>query len=463
MKKFVESCKPFAKLFLLLPVPFFLIACGGGASSNPSPLPTYQADFYSHDSCALDFNSNENGCAIAAGSSFELKFQVGDKLKGVSDFPVDSHREKTVLGLNDSHVEVDFKDISNCPNKLHFEPASYSAPVVTFDSLTAKDKVDVIAPVSSLSTCVHMVGIFAGAHQIGTVKVLISKKLTDQRQFLVDFYHDTGGGAWTNHSDWLSAKPMSQWYGIKTVPGSESVLSIQMPSNHLAGALPSDWQKISTSALIEVSLPHNQLSSGVPSSLTALKRLSILNLSYNKLTGSVPGNFPFDPVIKIFSIALQHNDLTGDLPGNYGKLKFLNLDLSNNKLSGSIPQGFFPSDSGAFMVTVSLAHNQLDGLPVFASGAPIGSLNLSSNDISGTLPESVGNLTDAGVLNFSSNDLSGLLPVSLGNLTNRLKDLDLSNNGALGSGSQKLPGTLCADLSQSGKHYDIQGTKIALC
>ena len=59
-------------------------------------------------------------------------------------------------------------------------------------------------------------------------------------------------------------------------------------------------------------------------------------------------------------------------------------------------------------------------------------LGLKSNNLSGEIPESIGKLTNLTQLSLSNNLLSGNLPESLGNLSN-LTLLDLSNNNLLGS------------------------------
>jgi Leucine-rich repeat (LRR) protein len=64
-------------------------------------------------------------------------------------------------------------------------------------------------------------------------------------------------------------------------------------------------------------------------------------------------------------------------------------------------------------------------------------LELSFNKISGELPASLGNLDTLEVLAFNGNEMTGNIPASLGNLNN-LKQLHLSSNYLTGA----LPGSL---------------------
>ena len=59
-------------------------------------------------------------------------------------------------------------------------------------------------------------------------------------------------------------------------------------------------------------------------------------------------------------------------------------------------------------------------------------LDLSRNQLSGSIPPEIGNLTNLTYLGLYLNQLTGFIPPELGNLTN-LTWLDLGNNGLTGS------------------------------
>lgn len=64
--------------------------------------------------------------------------------------------------------------------------------------------------------------------------------------------------------------------------------------------------------------------------------LAVLQLCYNKFTGSIPIQLRY--LRKLTVLALQYNQLTGAIPASLGDLMLLRrLDLSFNSLFGSIP------------------------------------------------------------------------------------------------------------------------------
>jgi hypothetical protein len=129
---------------------------------------------------------------------------------------------------------------------------------------------------------------------------------------LVALYNSTDGPHWKNHTNWLTAAPVSQWYGI--YDGNFD-----------------DGLKITG-----IYLQNNQLSGSIPPDLGNLNHLAYLILSNNQLNGSISpklGN-----LTKVNALDLDNNQLRGSIPPHLGNLANLNyLHLSNNRLSGGIP------------------------------------------------------------------------------------------------------------------------------
>ncbi|MCY3737063.1 MAG: hypothetical protein OXG13_11710 [Gemmatimonadaceae bacterium] len=79
------------------------------------------------------------------------------------------------------------------------------------------------------------------------------------------------------------------------------------------------------------------------------------------------------------------------------------------------------------------------GVTVNRSGRGVRGLSLSGNDLRGTIPPELGNLSDLESLDLSDNRLRGSIPSELGRLSN-LESLDLSNN--------QLEGVIPAELGR---------------
>jgi hypothetical protein len=91
------------------------------------------------------------------------------------------------------------------------------------------------------------------------------------------------------------------------------------------------------------------------------------------------------------------------------------LDLSTNQLSGSIPPGL---GNLANLQELDVFSNQLSGSipPELGNLANLFYLDLGSNQLSGSIPPELGNLANLKWLYLDSNQLRGPLPQSLTNL-----------------------------------------------
>ncbi len=112
------------------------------------------------------------------------------------------------------------------------------------------------------------------------------------------------------------------------------------------------------------------------------------------------------------------------------------LDLSYNQLSGSIPPVLGNLNN---LVSLILDFNQLSGTIPSELGhmTNIQNLFLTANQLNGGIPPELGSLTNIRLLYLSNNKLSGSIPPELGNLTS-LQSLRL--------GSNQLSGKIPAEL-----------------
>ncbi|CAN8270740.1 unnamed protein product [Cochlearia groenlandica] len=191
---------------------------------------------------------------------------------------------------------------------------------------------------------------------------------------------------------------------------------------------------------------HNLPMSMSSSSPTNLKLLEILDLSINFLSMPIP-NWIFG-LTSLRKLYLGGNLFHGLIPSGFENLKLLEtLDLSDNLggFEGEIPLvlGDLPR-----LTNLDLSANALNGLihefldalsrnKDNNNNSSMVYLDLRSNKLVGTLPESLGELKNLQVLDLSSNSFTGSVPSSIGNLAS-LEKFDLSNNAMDGTISSSL-------------------------
>jgi Leucine-rich repeat (LRR) protein len=267
---------------------------------------------------------------------------------------------------------------------------------------------------------------------------------------LVALYDSTDGPDWSVNSNWLTAQPVSDWYGIIVTSGRVS--SIVLNSNNLSGSLPAEIGDLT--GLTDLQLFNNHLSGTLPPAIGNLTKLENLYLSSNKIAGSIPaslgnltqlralnigsndlsGQIPVElgNLDSLISLVIPNGTLSGTLPeelGNLTRLQYINL--SNNQLSGSVPEaiGNLPN-----LRQLNIGYNQImDPIPAgIMNSTLINQLGLSWNQFTGTIPTGIGNMSNLVDLSLAHNQFTGTLPAELGNLS-YLKWLDVSGNQLSGS------------------------------
>ncbi|KAL6331564.1 hypothetical protein AAG906_011504 [Vitis piasezkii] len=197
-------------------------------------------------------------------------------------------------------------------------------------------------------------------------------------------------------------------------------------------------------------LSHNKIGPN-PSSLCQSNKHEVLHLESNELTGPIPHVLAEATSLFTFKIegsSLKGNQLEDSIPLHLCQLKSISiLDLSHNRLSGSIPPCL---DNITFGREVALIDDTffMDG---FRSGwdGPIETYSYESqifgyaymeinfktsaerNKLTGPIPPEIGNLSGIHTLNLSYNQLIGSIPQTFSNLK-EIESLDLSHNGLTG-------------------------------
>ena len=91
-----------------------------------------------------------------------------------------------------------------------------------------------------------------------------------EREVLVSWFEETGGGTWINSDGWLTEAPLGEWYGVTTNEFGR-VVAIDLEDNNLIGEIPNALGRLSK--LSGVHLSGNAITGCVP--------ISLLNLPTN--------------------------------------------------------------------------------------------------------------------------------------------------------------------------------------
>jgi Leucine-rich repeat (LRR) protein len=255
--------------------------------------------------------------------------------------------------------------------------------------------------------------------------------------------------------------------------------SLNLSSNKLIGDIPVSM----AGSLAELVLSGNQFSGSIPLALFNYGNLTLLDLSQNDLNGAVPDEFKSLP--KLQTLLLSGNILSGKIPPSLNVTTLTRfaanknffsgliptwitkhvrmLDLSYNHLNGSIPpdflshpglqsvdltsnmlEGTIPNSLSRSLFRLRLGGNKLGGnIPnSICDGMSLAYLELDNNQLMGNIPSELATCKKLSLLNLASNQLQGPLPDGISSLE-ELVVLKLQNNSLNGH----IPNTFSASLS----------------
>ena len=164
------------------------------------------------------------------------------------------------------------------------------------------------------------------------------------RAALVAVYRATSGNDWTNNTNWLSAAPLEDWYGVE-VNRDGRVTRLRLGGwdetvrrhvgNGLTGALPLALGTLSHLRWLEI-VGNRGLTGTIPPALGRLGSLECLGLDHNALIGSIPAEL--GNLSHLGSLTLSSNTLSGGIPIELGNLtRLTQLNLGWTMLSGPLP------------------------------------------------------------------------------------------------------------------------------
>lgn len=231
------------------------------------------------------------------------------------------------------------------------------------------------------------------------------------------------------HSCHLGAK-FPRW-----LRSQKDFLDINIANASISDTVP-NWFWNLSSKVINMNLSSNSLRGVVPD-LSSKPHLLELDMSYNNFHGPLPY---FGP--RLITLLLVSNAFSGTISPVCDSLVLNSslriLDLSSNALSGSIPDCWH---NGENLLVISLGRNMLSGtIPNSIQNlVRLRSLMLGNNNLSGELPSSLKYLKGLVLLELSVNRFSGIIPAWIGENLGNLMILRLMNNDLQGN----IPLQLC--------------------
>ncbi|XP_054800898.1 LOW QUALITY PROTEIN: leucine-rich repeat receptor protein kinase HPCA1-like [Prosopis cineraria] len=206
--------------------------------------------------------------------------------------------------------------------------------------------------------------------------------------------------------------------------------------HEFGGKLSSDIQFLSELETLDLS-NNKGLTGTIPKEIGNMKKLKALILVGCNFFGSIPDSI--GSLQQLNFLALNSNQFSGNIPPTIGNLSNINwLDLSDNQLEGPIPvseKGVLGLDKLLKAQHFHMGNNRLSGgIPaeLFSPNMSLVHVLFDSNQLSGSIPGTLGLVNSLEAVRFDRNQLSGRVPSNISNLKN-LGDLYLSNNRLNGS------------------------------
>ncbi|KAL8205969.1 hypothetical protein R6Q57_009520 [Mikania cordata] len=230
--------------------------------------------------------------------------------------------------------------------------------------------------------------------------------------------------------NWKGSDPCrSRWEGINCT--NSRVTTLELGG---IGVRTNDIGDITSLSMLQyLDLSNNKgIRAVLPPSIQNLKNLTTLILVGCSFRGLIPDSI--GSLKQLVFLGLNNNSFVGSIPASIGNLTSLSwLDLSDNQLSGPIPVSNGTSPGLDKLVKARhfhLANNKLSG-PIqpqlFSSNMSLIHVIFNNNNLSGTIPSSIGTVKTLETIRLDSNSLSGTVPQNLSSL-GTLSELDMSNN-----------------------------------
>ncbi|KAB2595751.1 receptor-like protein 12 [Pyrus ussuriensis x Pyrus communis] len=208
-----------------------------------------------------------------------------------------------------------------------------------------------------------------------------------------------------------------------------SLVVFDVGENNLSGLIP-EWLGVELPKLAILILRSNHFYGNIPLQLCNLKQIQILDLSINHISGSIPKCF--NNLTKLTEIGKANLTVHLEIGSTYMGLTLYSVYEDKASLIWKGVMSEYKSTLG-LVKSIHLSSNQLTGeIPnEIADLVGLVSLNLSRNNLTGQITPEIGKLQSLDSLDLSNNQIHGTIPTSLFQISG-LGKLDLSNNNLFG-------------------------------
>lgn len=284
--------------------------------------------------------------------------------------------------------------------------------------------------------------------RIQTQTITFNQEAGADFKTLENIYYSWGGPNWSIKTNWLSSKPLSEWYGVSTDEAGE-VTALDLSGVGLVGQVPPALSSLNS--LTSIGLSNNpDLSGTLPETIfNSFEYLESLQLQNCGFYGQIPENWGNLPAT-CSTLLLYGNELMGDVPVSVtshpswteGKWdRWIDASTHGIRTQRSSMLGLAADKEANLAHSVQVLKDIYDsmdgahwdfqgGTEWFSTEYPSGwggvwlnenneitRLYLEYFGLKGKLPESIGELSALEVLYLDDAGITGSLPASMSNLT----------------------------------------------